>query len=255
VHPPIPARRACPTIAAAILLALAVKTGAAQSSALPPTPPTTLTAAPAAVAAAPATLARAAAATPAQPATIIYADGRLAVVADNSSLNQMLREIAHKSGMTVTGGVTEERVFGTYGPGPLGKVLASLLDGTGSNMLLRESSSGASPELVLTPVTGGPTPPNPNAAAYNENDAAPPEPFVPQQVMPPGRSPGMAPGYVPGYVPGPGPSPYSSVTPATGSDAQPNGAGEPQSPNGVKTPQQIFQQLQQLQQQQQQPHP
>jgi hypothetical protein len=28
---------------------------------------------------------------------------------------------------------------------------------------------------------------------------------------------------------------------------------EPQSPNGVKTPQQIFQQLQQLQQQQQQP--
>lgn len=225
--------------------------GFAQSSALPPTPPTVLPAAPAAVTAAPA---RATAATPAQPATIIYADGRLAVVADNSSLNQMLREIARKSGMTVTGGVAEERVFGAYGPGPLGKVLATLLDGTGSNMLLRQSSSGAPPELVLTPVTGGPSPPNPNAAAYNDVDTAQPQPFVPQQPLPAsGLPPGMAPGYGPGYAPGPGPSPYSAVTPGNGSDAQSNGASNPQSPNGVKTPQQIFQQLQQLQQQQQQP--
>jgi len=47
--------------------------------------------------------------------------------------------------------------------------------------------------------------------------------------------------------------PGSTTPGAPGVNAQSPGAGDPQSPNGVKTPQQIFQQLQQLQQQQQQP--
>jgi len=46
-------------------------------------------------------------------------------------------------------------------------------------------------------------------------------------------------------VNGPGAAP-SSAPPSTGTT-------NPQSPNGVLTPQQIFQQLQQMQQQQQQP--
>jgi hypothetical protein len=184
------------------------------------------------------------------PATVIYADGRLAVVADNSSLNQVLREIAHKTGMTITGGVTEERVYGTYGPGPLGKVLASLLDGTGSNMLLRENSSAASAELVLTPITGGPTPPDPNAAAYNEDEPASPPPFVPQPVPLQGQGPGAVSAFGPGFNPVAGASPSVPAPPGTGTDMQSPGPSEPQSPNGVKTPQQIFQQLQQLQQQQ-----
>jgi hypothetical protein len=46
--------------------------------------------------------------------------------------------------------------------------------------------------------------------------------------------------------------PGSTTPGAPGVNAQSPGAGDPQSPNGVKTPQQIFQQLQQLQQQQQQ---
>jgi hypothetical protein len=213
----------------------------AQSPALPATPPTQLPVAPTP------TEPQAPPPTPAHPATIIYASGRLAVVTDNSSLNQVLREIARKTGMTITGGVAEERVYGTYGPGPLGKVLTSLLDGTSSNMLLRESSSAAPAELVLTPITGGPTPPNPNAAAYND-EPAPPPPFVPQPVMPVGQGPGGTPAYSSGFSPGPGASPYAP--PGAGSAAQSPGSTEPQSPNGVKTPQQIFQQLQQLQQQQ-----
>jgi hypothetical protein len=182
--------------------------------------------------------------TPAHPAVVIYADGRLAIAADNSSLNQVLREIAHKTGMTITGGVTEERVFGTYGPGPLGKVLASLLDGTGSNMLLREGSPATPAELVLTPITAGPTPPNPDAAAYNDDEPLPPPSFVPQPVPLPGQPPGAASAYGPGF------NPVTGASPGPGPGAQYPGSTEQQSPNGVKTPQQIFQQLQQLQQQQ-----
>jgi hypothetical protein len=232
---------------------------AAQSSGLPATQPTEL---PAAAVASPATPAPPASA--AHPAKVSYTEGLLQVVADNSSLNQVLREIAHKTGMKITGGVGDERVFGTYGPGTPAKVLASLLDGTGSNMLLRESSSDAPAELILTPRGGGPTPPNPNAAAHEDDDTisnedtitAPHWPTPPP--VPPGTVLGAGPSAPPGQLPaGVGVSngalPGSTTPGAPGVDAPSPGVSEPQSPNGVKTPQQIFQQLQQLQQQQQQP--
>jgi len=231
---------------------------AAHSSGLPTAPPAELPAAAVALPAAPAAPANAA-----HPAKVSYSEGLLQVVADNSSLNQVLREIAHKTGMKITGGVGDERVFGTYGPGTPAKVLASLLDGTGSNMLLRESSSDAPAELILTPRGGGPTPPNPNAAAHEDDDTisnedtitAPHWPTPPP--IPPGAAMGAGPSAPPGQLPAGvgvnnGALPGSTTPGAPGVNVQSPGAGDPQSPNGVKTPQQIFQQLQQLQQQQQQ---
>src|ERR1700679_2339706 len=156
-------RRQSPALLAAIL-ALAATPVFAQispaASTLPPTSPTSLPAAN--------TLPSPIAATPAPPntphrATATYAAGLLNVRADNSSLNQILRAIARLTGMTITGGVTDERVFGNYGPAEPSTILATLLDGTGSNMILRESATSAPSELVLTPRNGGPTPPNPNA--------------------------------------------------------------------------------------------
>ena len=72
-------------------------------------------------------------------AQIVYAQGQLQVVADNSSLNQILRDIAQQTGMKITGGVVDQRVFGKYGPGAPAEILATLLNGTGCNMLLREA--------------------------------------------------------------------------------------------------------------------
>ena len=131
----------------------------------------------------------------------------------------------------------DERVFGQYGPAAPDQILAELLDGTGSNMLFVKHDGNATPELILTPRQGGPTPPNPNAVASddkNESDDSQsqpaPEPQPAEAVPDRNRT-------VPPIVPvAPGAS-----TPADGS--------QPDSPNGVKTPQQIYEQLQHLRQQ------
>jgi hypothetical protein len=187
------------------------------------------------------------------PATVAYTGGRLSVTANDSSLNQILRAISRATGMKVTGGITDERVFGTYGPDDPAKVLYALLDGTSSNVLIIQSSQtsntiagNAAPiELVLSPRNGGPTPPNPN-----------PQPFD--------NSPRASQPVRPSYpVPQPTPPPPATSTPANPASATPGALGgaapststdstDQQSPNGVKTPQQIYEQLQQIRQLQQQ---
>jgi hypothetical protein len=178
---------------------------------------------------------------PPKRAQITYANGTLSVSADNASLNQILREIAADTGMKITGGVTEERVFGQYGPDDPAQILAELLDGTGSNMILVHSDGNAPAELILTPRQGGPTPPNPNAAAF-DNRFERPEP----REAPP----------VQGMQPEPGssvPAPPPVVPPANpGTSNGTSNPSQPDSPNGVKTPQQIYEQLQRMRQQQQQ---
>jgi hypothetical protein len=178
---------------------------------------------------------------PPQPAQVTYADDTLSVSADNASLNQILRQIATDTGMKITGGVAEERVFGQYGPDSPTQVLAALLEGTGSNMILVRHD-GAPSELILTARQGGPTPPNPNAAAFN-NRSQPDE--TPSQSMRPQRS---APAQSNPVVP--------PVNPGASTGASPADSSQPDNPNGVRTPQQIYEQLQRMrQQQQQQPNP
>lgn len=91
-------------------------------------------------------------------ATVTFADGQLTVAANDSSLHQILRSIAVSTGMTIKGGVAEQRVFGTYGPDEPATILATLLDGTGVNMLLKEGPNRVPAELTLTQRSGGPTP-------------------------------------------------------------------------------------------------
>jgi hypothetical protein len=218
----------------------------AQSPALPATPPTA---------------AQPAAAAPAQPAThrakVVYAQGQLEITADNSSLNQILRDVARQTGMKITGGVAEQRVYGKYGPGAPGVILTNLLEGSGSNMLLRENPAHAPTELVLTSRDGSPTPPSPTAAGTD--DDAPAVDETPQKQPAASSQQTQAP-QPPAASPTPPTSGYMgapAVAPATGAGAAPSAAppptsaSNPQSPNGVRTPQQIFQQLQQMQQQQQ----
>jgi hypothetical protein len=179
---------------------------------------------------------------PPKRAQITYADGILSVSADNSSLNQILRQIASDTGMKITGGVTDERVFGQYGPDDPAHILAALLDGTGSNMIFVHRDDAEPAELILTPRQGGPTAPNPTAAAFDDRSEPREAPRQSQQSPPnPAETP---------------PQPDTSVPPAN--PAAPNGVSstnpsQPDSPNGVKTPQQIYEQLQRLRSQQQPP--
>jgi hypothetical protein len=117
-------------------------------------------------------------------ADVTYAAGLLDVRADNSSLNQILQIIGRLTGMKITGGVADQRVFGNYGPALPSVVLATLLDGTGSNMLLRLRPDGGAPnELVLTQRNGGPTPPSPDSSIYADDTQAPP--LLPQRLYQP----------------------------------------------------------------------
>lgn len=182
-------------------------------------------------------------------AEVTYSGGLLSVRAANSSLNQILRDISREIGMKISGGVAEDRVFGSYGPDAPAKVIRTLLDGTQSNMLLVENGHASPTELILTPRTGGVTPPNPSAFHDEPADtppqaSAPPEPTrgQPQQqnrtsetTQAPANEPGTAPAAQP-------------AAPSAAGD-QPAGADQ-QPPNGVKTPQQIYEQLQKLRSQQ-----
>jgi hypothetical protein len=128
-------------------------------------------------------------------AEVTYANGLLAVSADNSSLDQILHQIAGQTGMKITGRVSDERVFGRYGPLTPAKVIASLLDGTGSNMLLRETASDAPAELILTPREGGATPPEPTPPENSASGAMPGAP--PNWAASPSRNGNPAPALPP----------------------------------------------------------
>ena len=188
---------------------------------------------------------------PPQRAKVIYTDNEIAVTANNSSLNQILHEISRLAGIKITGGVADERVFGVYGPASPSQILATLLNGTGSNMLLVQSTGDNPTELILTPRQGGPTPPNPNAQTFNDSDDssddAPPNPVVRSiRRQPPAP-------YSPRPVPSPDTSPENGEPPAQNPVSE--GTSQPTPPNGVKTPQQIYDELQRLRQQQQQVKP
>ena len=231
---------------AAVLIAQAVVSAVAFAqtpSALPPTPPTATTAVQSEsspIAPTPA---------PTRAAQISYQMGQLTVIAENSSLSAILSGIAAKTGMKVTGSVADQQVFGTYGPAAPASVLSRLLEGSGTNMVLRENASTGPVELVLSPMQGMPdtfAPDSPAPRPYTPPSAYQPPPSYAQPSRPQYSAP-VQPAYSP---------PVSINTPAPVQDqsSQPS-PGMTQSPNGVPTPQQIYEQLQRLQQQRAQQPP
>lgn len=164
---------------------------------------------------------------PAQPAKIDLALGQLSIHADNSSLIEIMHRLTADAGMAVDGLNKDQRVFGTYGPGDPQDIISELLDGMGYNVvMLGRTQSGTPKQVTLTPRGGGmpndqggfrPQPMSQmNQEADDEDEPPQPQPMIANPVAEPQQ---MAP-------------------------QQPGG--------GVRTPQQMLQELQQMRQQQMQ---
>jgi hypothetical protein len=159
---------------------------------------------------------------PAQEARILFAGDSLSIHADNASLISILRQFASKSGMQLDGMSGDERVFGSFGPGAPRDVLADLLNGTPYNvMMVGDLSNGAPRQLILSPSSHGETAPIPSATPQSNPDDASND----QE---------------------------SADTPPPPPDLPQQPSNNPPPTPGVRTPQQLFEQLQRMRQAQQQ---
>ena len=97
----------------------------------------------------------------------------LTIRADNSSLSQILRDLSTSSGMHVEGLATDQRIYGSFGPGEPLTVLASLVDGLGYNiMMVGESAAGVPRQLILSPRSDVAAAPEAAQQASSEPDQA-----------------------------------------------------------------------------------
>jgi len=154
-------------------------------------------------------------------ASIVWDSQGLSIEADNSSLQQILKDVSTATGAKVEGLSSDERVFGAYGPGKARDVLSQLLQGSGYNVIMVGDEAGGVPrQIQLSPRLAANAAPAarsvPNSSSEEEE---PEEQSAPEEPTP------IRPGFQPGAPP--------------------------------RSPQQILQEMQQRQQrmQQQQPNP
>jgi hypothetical protein len=180
---------------------------------------------------------------PALPPQVHFSGGQLTIVAENSSLADILRAVRAQTKAEVEiPQNANERVVGHFGPGPSRDVLAALLHGVNFNYVM--VGSQAHPDgvdkLILTSKSGGT--PNPGTAMV----AAPPPQANSEAPMDEAAT----------STPDVEPPAEDAPENATNGEAPP-----PLSPDGqqqVKTPEQLLRELQQqqlMQQQQQQGQP
>jgi hypothetical protein len=124
-------------------------------------------------------------------ASVVWDSHGLFIQASNSSLDQILNDVSLKTGAKVEGMGRDERIFGTYGPGPARDVLTQLLDGSGYNILLvGDMGQGTPRRIVLSgrPVTGH-APGNASSGAANDNDAENDQDGEQPEINPAGQAP------------------------------------------------------------------
>lgn len=169
---------------------------------------------------------------PAVAPQVSYEDGMLTIVAPNSTLGDILRGVRKRTSADIEIPPTaSERVVARLGPAPAREVMAELLNGSHFNYILLGSPENANAlvRVVLVAKTG-PDTPEPQAG----NNPAPP----PQAAAPPADTP-------------------EADAAADAEDTDQNAAevAEPAPPAeqpGVRTPQQLLQEMQQRQLQMQQ---
>ena len=137
---------------------------------------------------------------PAQ-ASVVWDSQGLRIDAENSSLQQILKDFSTATGAQVDGMASDERVFGSYGPGQARDVLSQLLQGSGYNVIMiGDQGQGAPRQIVLSvrPAPGAQPAAANNPASSNDDDAEADEPPQPPQGVP---APPFRPGFPPGGLP------------------------------------------------------
>lgn len=123
-----------------------------------------------------------------QPPSVTWDSQGLRVNATNSSLRQILNEVSTTTGSKISGLGSDERIFGTYGPGPARDVLSQILHGTGYNVLmLGDQGQGTPREVVLSPRNSTRTnvaANQPNQSAQQDDDIETEPDEQPQQAQP-----------------------------------------------------------------------
>ncbi len=134
-------------------------------------------------------------------ATVVWNSLGLHVEASNSSLGQILKDVAAATGTQVEGLTSDERIFGSYGPGTARDVLSQLLEGSGYNVvMIGDQGQGTPRAVVLSQQQKADAQPaaNPQTATGDENsDAEEQAQPQPQQPPPPPVRNGFAPGAPP----------------------------------------------------------
>jgi len=127
-------------------------------------------------------------------ATVTWDSQGLRIEAANSSLEQILNDVAAATGAKVEGLSADQRVFGAYGPGPAREVLSRLLQGSGYNvMMIGDQGQGTPRKIVLTSPHAESSSPAIGSAPANDNDNDDDADSEEQPAVPPAR-PGIAPG-------------------------------------------------------------
>jgi hypothetical protein len=180
------------------------------------------------------------------PPNVSFQAGQLSIQSNNATLAQVLRSVQAKTGASfeIPASANNDRVVAQLGPGQPRDVLAALLNGSKFNYIILGSSDqpGSVQKVILTPRQNIPTTtntaqnrPTPQAQEPQpDEDYTPPEPVEDNSANQP--QPGA-------FRPG-----ANGPIPGSQNDAQENNGQQQQ---GVKTPEQLLQELQRMQQQQQ----
>lgn len=186
---------------------------------------------------------------PASPPQVAFNSGILTVIADNSTLGDILRAVHRQTGAAVdVPGNATERVVGRFGPGPVRDVLALLLNGTHFNYVLMGSATNpnALERVLLISKPAGADEPVQQASASG-----------PQRPVPPVPAPQAADNAETANddsadMPQDSQETLDDQINQNQSEEQQQQANPFGQPGAVKTPEQLLQELQQRQQQMQQ---
>jgi hypothetical protein len=160
---------------------------------------------------------------PPAPPQVTYQNGLLTIVADNSTLSDILHAVAARTGATIDAppNLTGQRVAARLGPGAPQDVMADLLSGLDYIVVGASNDPNAIRSIIVSPNSG----------------SAPPSGMSAAQVLPP---------------PPTEPSETAEPEPAPQPEAQAQPPGEPggKTPPQVKSPEQLLEELRKLQEQQ-----
>jgi hypothetical protein len=173
------------------------------------------------------------------PPQVVYHNGQLSIVAPNSTLGDILRAVRKQTGAEIEIPTAPDRVVTHLGPGPAREIVAELLNGSRFNYVLMGSSTNDATltKVVLVMKTGPDTvspPSGPTIAEQQKLGIIPGNPASSQQ------------------DPGPDATEAAEAPEDNTDEAADQAAAEaeqPASPDqpGVKSPQEMLQEMQQRQ--------